>query len=223
MNIAELELLINTVLGIVEMSHRLQLAGEVPATIAHAPPVLVMFIVSVGLLKLITVPCIQFWRFPVSEMRRVSPALIAAKLPLTNVLVIFNVFEPVPIVRISELKATILPAPDPLTVIPFPEIVTPEVQIQVPGGMITVSPSAAELMAACTALELQEAALTVFANASWPKNALNIKANVNNQFVILILVIPDVPLLINLKPRIPLTKADITFIQSKATVPDDLI
>jgi hypothetical protein len=74
-------------------------------------------------------------------------------------------------------NATIRPEPAPCKVIPLPEIVTPEVQEQVPAGMITVSPCEAELMAACTSLLLQVAAEPVLACTAVPERALNIAVN----------------------------------------------
>ena len=53
----------------------------------------------------------------------------------------------------------IRPEPWPVTVIPFPDMVTPEAQVQVPAGMMTVSPSTVELMAVWTLLVEQEAAV----------------------------------------------------------------
>src|SRR5208282_5132143 len=72
-----------------------------------------------------------------------------------------------PVVRVStfELMAMTLAEPDPVTVMPLPEMVTPVNQVQVPAGMVTVSPSAAELIAACTSLVPQVAAGQVVASA----------------------------------------------------------
>ena len=78
---------------------------------------------------------------------------------------------PVPIARELVLVAMMRPEPAPCRMIPFPEIVTPDVQVHVPAGIRTVSPSAAELMALCTSEVLQDAALRVFARAAAPKTA----------------------------------------------------
>jgi len=48
----------------------------------------------------------------------------------------------------------------------LPDTETPEVQVQVPAGMTTVSPLADALMAFCTSAELQVAAVRVVACAA---------------------------------------------------------
>jgi hypothetical protein len=70
--------------------------------------------------------------------------------------------------------------------IPFPEIVTPEVQVQVPAGIVTVLPSAAELIAACTSDVLQLAAVC----ASAPEKALKRSPN-SIDFIIVVIVNPQ--------------------------------
>jgi hypothetical protein len=52
--------------------------------------------------------------------------------------------------------------------IPLPAMVTLEVQVHLPAGMITVSPPEEELIALCTSDELQVVAVMVFACASVP-------------------------------------------------------
>jgi hypothetical protein len=73
--------------------------------------------------------------------------------------------------------AIILGDPAPVSVIP--ESDTPVVHVQVPAGMATVSPPAAELMADCTSAVLQEFAVMVLACALVPNRAVNRKANKN--------------------------------------------
>lgn len=79
-----------------------------------------------------------------------------AVVPLLTTIVVPLQDEDAPVVLAPELGV-----PEPAMVIPMLLTVTPEVQVQLPEGMLTVSPSAAALMAACTALWLQEAALMV--------------------------------------------------------------
>ena len=84
---------------------------------------------------------------------------------------------PLPTVKVSAVYATILPEPLPVTAIAFPETVMPEVHGQEPAGITTVSPLAAELMAACTSLVEQEAAVRVAAYAGALKSALKRSPN----------------------------------------------
>jgi hypothetical protein len=67
----------------------------------------------------------------------------------------------------------------------LPDIVTPELQVQVPDGMVTVSPDEAEFMAACTSLALQVAAVRVVAFVVGLKRAL--RSPNNSDFVILVI------------------------------------
>jgi hypothetical protein len=62
---------------------------------------------------------------------------------------------------VSSSIAITRPPPAPWSV--MPDTVTPEVQLtpDEQAGMMTVPPAVAELMAVCTSLELQEAAVTV--------------------------------------------------------------
>lgn len=96
---------------------------------------------------------------------------------------------PVAMESVSLVRATIRPEPAPWTVIPFPEIVTPEVQVQVPVGIVTVSPVPAELMADCTSLELHVAAAMVLAFASRPKETVKRNAH-NSHFNLVIGTVP---------------------------------
>ncbi len=99
---------------------------------------------------------------------------------------------PVASVSVLLVRATIRPEPAPWTVIPFPEIVTPEVQVQVPEGIVTVSPVAAELMADCISPELHVLATMVLAFAS--RLSETVKRNAHNSHFNL--VIGTVPYLL---------------------------
>src|SRR3974377_2028945 len=57
------------------------------------------------------------------------------------------------------------PEPWPRMVIPFPEMVTPDVQVQLPAGTTTVSPLEAELIAFCRSVGEHDPALIVAALA----------------------------------------------------------
>jgi hypothetical protein len=112
------------------------------------------------------------------------------KAPLTFVLVTLRVFEPAPKARLLELMAMIRPEPAPCTEIPFPAMVTPEAHVHVPAGMVTVSPSAAELMAACTSPVLQDAAALVLAFVCPADSIINRKTDISG---FANLLIDDVP------------------------------
>lgn len=75
-----------------------------------------------------------------------------------------SVLVPDPIVREFELYAMILPEPWPIRVMVLPDMFTPAVHAQVPAGIVTVSPGAAELIAVCTAVAEQEVAAMVLAS-----------------------------------------------------------
>lgn len=73
-------------------------------------------------------------------------------------------------------------------------MVTPELQVHVPAGMITVSPLAAELMALCTSFWKQDPAVCVCAIDARPERALKGKANSSQINILDGRVIGSVPL-----------------------------
>jgi hypothetical protein len=74
---------------------------------------------------------------------------------------------------------TVAPGPCPFSVIDFSEMLSGPLQLHVPAGMTTVSPSTAEVTTELTALRLHELALSVAASAALPP----IRAINTNNFV----------------------------------------
>ena len=74
----------------------------------------------------------------------------AFELPALSIITVLRVPEP-------KVPGPVFGVPIPVIVIPV-ERESPLVQVQVPGGIVTVSPGAAELIAVCTSDKLQEAA-----------------------------------------------------------------
>ena len=89
----------------------------------------------------------------------------AFELPALSIITVLRVPEP-------KVPPPVFGVPLPVSVIPV-EMESPLVQVQVPAGIVTVSPTAAEAIAVCTSDKLQEAAACVAACAVCPESALN--------------------------------------------------
>jgi len=97
------ELLISTVVGIVEISHRAQFEGDwLAELLPQDPPELVTFKLRTPALNDVTEPTMKFCLFPVSDTFTVSPAVNESELP-TCAEVALMVFAPEPMVSVEEL------------------------------------------------------------------------------------------------------------------------